>query len=495
MAQPRNKEIESKHVDTFFQEQGRAPSSEEEWKTIHTASYGTDLPEELASLDMYKTAPPTPTLPAEIPGEAPPASDALMYRGQDISDTALQGAAEKYGSYDQPAFLDKVKERMQEKFKPETETLGLGTFSSTLGPLDPSGVMKGINEKSGQFRRKGALMLQALSTANDVYSSEAQRALDKMNMLEGYRDSYEQQQKGVEQDFINLAVGMAEKGIDVPPDLMNLLPPKYQQALMDMPGLIRASDKGTGGPGESRPGSIYIDTTNIPETDLSNCVYYARSEVPELPTGLWTYEDKKNIINSQGAVAGSAAVIDVGDKTGHMAVVQSVNQNGTLTISETNYKTGQHSIRTGTPEELGITGYFVPERLFGGSSGMDIPFEDLTNTTKDDMRRKGYDPMNAEDRRAYYSEAGSEEEVSEEQKEFDDMIKDLKAKMLDDTDWEEAHNILYTTYQDELEALAMSEEYKELSGGDAHVLVDFLLEKSIIFVQIQTYHLVWVKFH
>lgn len=91
----------------------------------------------------------------------------------------------------------------------------------------------------------------------------------------------------------------------------------------------------------------------------NNCVQYARCQQPALPHGLWSYEDKLNIMNSQDAVPGAVAVIDVGDATGHVAYVESASGDA-ITISEGNYPYGHCGTRTGTRETLRIQGYFVP---------------------------------------------------------------------------------------------------------------------------------------
>lgn len=248
MATARDLKLEQVAVDSFFKNQGRAPSSPSDWKTIHTASYGTSLPPELASLPMYQSASPvttTPTAPA-------PLDNSLSYRGQNISDSALKSAGDSALSYNTSGFLDKVKERLQKKFKPESEVLGLGSFSATLGALDPSGVMQGINEKSGQFRRKGALALQALSTANDIYSEQAKLAADKLNLLDSYRTDYEKVQKGVEEDMKDLALSIAKTGKAIPNEILDLLPANMRAVYQGLPKVLyvpKASGGGGGGSG------------------------------------------------------------------------------------------------------------------------------------------------------------------------------------------------------------------------------------------------------
>jgi surface antigen len=45
-------------------------------------------------------------------------------------------------------------------------------------------------------------------------------------------------------------------------------------------------------------------------------------------------------------------------QNGHVAVVKSVNNNGTITIQEAHYPTTGFETRTGTPAQLNIAGYY-----------------------------------------------------------------------------------------------------------------------------------------
>ena len=91
-----------------------------------------------------------------------------------------------------------------------------------------------------------------------------------------------------------------------------------------------------------------------------NCVLYARTLVPSLPRGLFTLQNKKDIINSNSPSQGAVAVIDSGYEAGHVAVVTSVNRDGTITIQESNWKRCRIGSRTGSPQRLSILGYFQP---------------------------------------------------------------------------------------------------------------------------------------
>jgi len=214
---------EQEAVNLFIQNQGKKPISSEDWKQIHTMAYGSDLPAELNSLPMYST----PTVENTVPITN---AKALNYMGSDISDTALSQAKTEASSYNTSNFLDKVKTRLQEKFKPESETLGLGTFASGLGALDPTGVNLGMQEQSNKFIRNGNLALKALSTANDIYSEQATLAINNLNYLTGLRSDYDTKQKETENELKNLALSIAEQGQNVPQEILDLLP-KDQQAV------------------------------------------------------------------------------------------------------------------------------------------------------------------------------------------------------------------------------------------------------------------------
>lgn len=267
MATTRDLKLEQAAVDAFIKNQNRKPSTPDDWKAIHTSSYGTQLPPELASLDMYTqssptqtpTAPtptstPTPTTPVTGGASTNPTAN-LSYHGQDVSDSALKTASDSAFSYNTAGFLDKVKERLQQKFKPETETLGLGAFASTLGPLDPNGVIRGIDEKSTQFRRKGALALQALSTANDIYSEQAKRAADKLDYIEGLRSKYEAEQKDAEGQIQELALAIAKSGGDIPQDILALLPQKQLEGYKVLSQIFKAENARKAGSGGGGGGS------------------------------------------------------------------------------------------------------------------------------------------------------------------------------------------------------------------------------------------------
>jgi len=97
------------------------------------------------------------------------------------------------------------------------------------------------------------------------------------------------------------------------------------------------------------------------EKNSDNCVKWARQFVPNMPFGLFTFTDKKNIINSKKAKVGSIAIIETDKKIGHVAVVIWVGKNH-ITIKEANFKTGKITQRHDTEKDLKVLGYFNPEK-------------------------------------------------------------------------------------------------------------------------------------
>lgn len=103
-------------------------------------------------------------------------------------------------------------------------------------------------------------------------------------------------------------------------------------------------------------------------TDPRQCVDYARSRVGALPTGLFSMQDKRNVINEPRpgrARAGYIAIINA-SADGHVAYVEEVTRNS-ITISETNYPAGTFRRRRAVGRDiddaavqLRIVGYFRP---------------------------------------------------------------------------------------------------------------------------------------
>lgn len=93
------------------------------------------------------------------------------------------------------------------------------------------------------------------------------------------------------------------------------------------------------------------------------CVQYARERVPGLPTGLFTWQDKLNIVRSHTPAPGKVAIIREG-QVGHVAVVESV-RGSQLVITEANFPKGKKRKRTSTgttleeaEKRLKIVGYW-----------------------------------------------------------------------------------------------------------------------------------------
>ena len=112
-------------------------------------------------------------------------------------------------------------------------------------------------------------------------------------------------------------------------------------------------------------------TTVVIGSYSGECTTYARSQVKSLPGNLYTYAQKKAIVNSHTCKAGSVAVIDVGNSIGHVAVVESCDSSGStqgIQIREANWKAGKITRRTSrtskiskSEAELKIYGYFRPK--------------------------------------------------------------------------------------------------------------------------------------
>lgn len=519
MAQ-RNLDIEKQKVNDFVANQNKEPSTPDDWKMIHTAAYGTNLPEELASLPMYQQASTDPQ--ANV--------DGLNFRGANISDTALGTAREEALSYDQTGFLDKVKERLQKKFKPETETLGLGSFSATLGALDPSGVMQGVNEKTGQFRRKGALALQALGTANDIYSEQAQRASDRLNMLEGYRTEYEKEQKTLESEMKDIALTIAQTGKPIPNEVLDLLPANMRAAYEALPQIFESGLGNEWYDNYSSNGGWSGDELVVEEGqgDAYECGYWARGlgdYGKGTPMGN-SFKEKSAWVNkfgtqgARGANVGDLVITDGSDvskdgqalATGHALIVGAVDQQGNIYAYEAN-AAGDHNVTFGrwvdpnsvygyvqgemNPGELEkMQGYamnqdragalkgspkqkeggdkldfLAKEYLEGRKSRTDLVFEAEEEGAKEiinranQLRREGYIPK---------KEQEEEEELDEDTKKFKDDIDDIRRKLAsEDIFWDEAHNFLYKLYKDDLDA-----EAEKQGLEDGRILLDIYLEKE-----------------
>lgn len=104
---------------------------------------------------------------------------------------------------------------------------------------------------------------------------------------------------------------------------------------------------------------------------IGNCVAFARYKVPSLPGGLYTLQDKKNIINSHTPMAGAIAITSGNSSAGHVAYVESVSGANVVTLNGGFSGSGLtgHIVRiTGTESEQGILGYWYPAGLSAGNN-------------------------------------------------------------------------------------------------------------------------------
>ena len=100
-------------------------------------------------------------------------------------------------------------------------------------------------------------------------------------------------------------------------------------------------------------------------THSDNCVFFARSKVKNLPTGMLDWNGKTAAINSKIPQQGSVAMIPYGN-IGHVAYVEKVTGNQ-ITIIEANFSSGIITRRVSTGKDikdaeaqLKIVGYYRP---------------------------------------------------------------------------------------------------------------------------------------
>lgn len=104
----------------------------------------------------------------------------------------------------------------------------------------------------------------------------------------------------------------------------------------------------------------------LPQGVKSNCVYFARSINPDLPTSLYTLQNKVDILlngkpnrNEWGTPAvGDVAVVQTGDTPGHLATVASVDSEGNPTFVESNWVAGTVGMRGTNKNSDSIVGYW-----------------------------------------------------------------------------------------------------------------------------------------
>ena len=114
------------------------------------------------------------------------------------------------------------------------------------------------------------------------------------------------------------------------------------------------------------PPKLGVETKNLgKDLNSDNCVLFARSKVPSLPTGMLDWKGKQAAINSHTLAAGSVAMIPY-QQVGHVAYIEQVSGN-VITIIEANFSFGNitRRVSTGTSPadaaaRLKIIGYFRP---------------------------------------------------------------------------------------------------------------------------------------
>lgn len=123
--------------------------------------------------------------------------------------------------------------------------------------------------------------------------------------------------------------------------------------------------------------SYALEYDNLPAETKSNCVAFARYKVPSLPSGLWTLQDKKNIINSYTPKVGAIAITTGNSSAGHVAYVEAVN-GAQITTLNGGWEDGTHIGRyTATAEAQGIVGYWYSGTVSDPPSGSNVSFADF----------------------------------------------------------------------------------------------------------------------
>jgi hypothetical protein len=100
------------------------------------------------------------------------------------------------------------------------------------------------------------------------------------------------------------------------------------------------------------------------------CTTYARCRAPGLPTGLYTWQDKLNIINSNHAHVSCVAVIASSNPAGHVAYVHRVDtapSPNRIYIHESNWGVNWCTARDGSKDGLNIRGYWCPRGVHTSS--------------------------------------------------------------------------------------------------------------------------------
>lgn len=198
--------------------------------------------------------------------------------------------------------------------------------------------------------------------------------LPRVQTVEESKFALQQMQYQSDQYFKGVGMQMDQQKLKLQQDQFNFDTTPYDP---------NSYDQYSTAPGGGAIGSKPLDTdwSKVPDNIKGNCVLFARACVPDLP--VINYSDtskeantqaKRAIINSPIPKPGSIAVMPTLGKYGHLAYVESVNPDGTVTLVDANNAGGNAEVlakggtgvggnpgisrRTVNPQEYGIEGYF-----------------------------------------------------------------------------------------------------------------------------------------
>lgn len=87
-----------------------------------------------------------------------------------------------------------------------------------------------------------------------------------------------------------------------------------------------------------------------------NCTLYARHRRSDIPQGLFSLEDKLNVVKTKTPFVGAVGVTSEGGYSGHLIIVEQVLDNNMIVISEGNYRSGFITERIISTQR--VLGYF-----------------------------------------------------------------------------------------------------------------------------------------
>lgn len=126
----------------------------------------------------------------------------------------------------------------------------------------------------------------------------------------------------------------------------------------------------------------------------NNCVQFVRSIVPDMPTGLYTLQDKiNNLLKSPGALEapepGAVVVMSTGQPAGHVAFVTGVDkQNGKIYLAEANWKAGQTGTREMDLNDPRIQGYWKSQNVQQGGAQLPPDAQNTFNLVSTNMSKE-----------------------------------------------------------------------------------------------------------